>query len=357
MKVALLMGGRSAEREISLRTGRGVAQALRNLGHEVMAVDAADGRLLPPGEEPRVTLPAAREAAGTGIPALAGREPPALSIQAVANAQPINQAEVVFLALHGGTGEDGTIQALLELSGKPYTGSGVLGSALAMNKAMSKRIFEREGIPTPEWRLLSARDRALTVDARELGGFPLVVKPNEQGSTVGLTIVVRPEDLPAALELAFDHGPDVLVERFIPGRELTVSLLGEEPLPIVEIKPRGGHYDYEAKYTAGMSEYFCPAELPEPLARRIQDLGLRASRALGCRGVARADFRLSPEGEPFCLEVNTIPGMTPTSLVPMAAQARGISYDQLVQRMLELAVEAWHERHGRAAAGSRARDA
>jgi D-alanine-D-alanine ligase len=136
----------------------------------------------------------------------------------------------------------------------------------------------------------------------------------------------------------------VLVEQFIPGRELTVALLGDEPLPIVEIRPRSGHYDYEAKYTAGRSEYFCPAELPEPLARRIQQLGLRAAQALGCRGVSRVDFRLDPHDEPYCLEVNTIPGMTPTSLVPMAARARGLSYDQLVGRMIDLALQEWRRR-------------
>ena len=343
MKVALLMGGRSAEREISLKTGRGIAQALRNLGHEVTAVDAADGRLLPAGEEERGALP------------LEDSTLPALAAGAVANAEAVNEAEAVFLALHGGAGEDGTVQALLELAGKPYTGSGVLASALAMNKAMSKRIFEHQGIPTPRWILLQASDREPTVDATALGGYPLVVKPNEQGSTVGLTIVTQPQDLPEALQLAFDYGPDVIVEEYIPGREITVAMLGEEPLPIVEIKPQGGHYDYESKYTPGLSEYFCPADLPETLAARIRELGRRAVRALGCRGVTRVDLRLSPSGTPYCLEANTIPGMTPTSLVPMAARAAGMSYDQLVGRMLELAMSEWELRHDLSRRGARSR--
>jgi D-alanine-D-alanine ligase len=336
VKVALLMGGRSAEREISLRTGRGIAQALRNLGHEVTALDAANGRLLPAGEEERAALPAE-----------AVEKLPASSTSAVANAAAINDAEVVFIALHGGAGEDGTIQALLDLAGKPYTGSGVLASALAMNKAASKRVFVQERIPTPEWVLLSAGDELPTIHAETLGGYPLVVKPNAEGSTVGLTVVTKPEDMPEALALAAEYGSDVLIERFIPGRELTVAVLGGEALPIVEIRPQGGHYDYEHKYTAGMSEYFCPADLPEPLAAEIRDLGLRAARCLGCRGVSRVDFRLSPANEPYCLEVNTIPGMTPTSLVPMAAKARGLSYDQLVGRMLDLAVVEWRRRHRR----------
>jgi D-alanine-D-alanine ligase len=330
MKVALLMGGRSAEREISLRTGRGIAQALRNLGHEVTAVDAANGRLLPAGSEESAALPAE-----------AVRHLPAAFATALGQAEAVNQAEVVFIALHGGAGEDGTIQALLELTGKPYTGSGVLASALAMHKAMAKRLFEHAGIPTPRWLLLERGGAMPPLDVAALGGWPLVVKPNAEGSTVGLTIVTAPGQLPAAIEAAAAHGPEVLIEQFIPGRELTVAVLGDEALPVVEIRPHGGHYDYESKYTAGMSEYFCPADLPEPLAARIRELGLRAATALGCRGVSRVDFRLSPQDEPFCLEVNTIPGMTPTSLVPMAAQAVGLTYDQLVERMLDLAVKDW----------------
>jgi D-alanine-D-alanine ligase len=338
------MGGRSAEREISLRTGFGIGQALRNLGHEVTAIDAADGRLITAGEAAPAQL--AGPAKGEGLPEVSAR--------AVAETSAIQEADVVFIALHGGAGEDGTLQALLELSGKPYTGSGVLASALAMNKAMSKRVFEREAIPTPAWRLVTF-GRQETFDTSKLGDYPLVVKPNEQGSTVGLTIVTQPGDLDEALRLAFEYGVEALVEQFIPGRELTVAVLGNEALPIVEIRPHGGHYDYESKYTAGRSEYFCPADLPEPLARTIQELGLRAAHALGCRGVSRVDFRLSPDDEPYCLEVNTIPGMTPTSLVPMAAKARGLSYDQLVARMLELARDDWRSRRPAASrTGSRA---
>ena len=334
MKIALLMGGRSAEREISIRTGRGIAQALRNLGHEVTALDAANGRMLTAGEEER-----------SAMPAEAVEKLPASSTSAVANAAAINEAEVVFLALHGGAGEDGTIQALLELAGKPYTGSGVLASALAMDKAASKKMFLQEGVLTPEWILLSAGDELPDLEVDSLGGYPLIVKPNTEGSTVGLTVVTQAQDLPEAITLAADYGPDVLVERYIPGRELTVAVLGDEALPIVEIKPKGGFYDYEHKYTAGMSEYICPADLPEPLAASIRELGVRAAQCLGCRGVSRTDFRLSPANEAYCLEVNTIPGMTPTSLVPMAAKARGMSYDQLVARMLDLAVAEWRRKH------------
>ena len=323
MKVAVLMGGRSSEREISLRTGRGIAHALRNLGHEVAAIDAANGRLLPEGEEERAALPATALEPATEF--------------ALARPEVLADADVVLIALHGAAGENGTLQALLDLTGRPYTGSGVLASALAMNKAMSKKMFEHAGIPTPPWQLLAPDARVGAVDVGTLGGFPLVVKPNEEGSSVGLTVVENPAGLPQALRSAGALG-EILVERFIAGRELTVALLGDQVLPIVEIQPRSGLYDYESKYTAGRSEYTCPAELPEDITERVSDLGSRAARVLGCRGVVRVDFRLDPGGEAHCLEVNTVPGMTPTSLVPMAAKAAGIEYDQVVQRMLDLAL-------------------
>ncbi len=331
MKVAVLMGGTTSEREISLRTGRGMAQALRQLGHEVLAVDAANGRLLPAGDEERATPNTAIVQAG-----------PAALVSAAA----VRDAEVVLIALHGGAGENGTLQALLELAGKPYTGSGVMASALAMNKAMSKRVFEHARIPTPPWLLVEAQGvLAAALLAGEIPptvtalGLPLVVKPNEEGSTVGLTIVMEWAGAPAAFREAARHGYEILLERFIEGRELTVAVIGDRALPIVEIRPKSGFYDYESKYTAGRSDYFCPADLPDALAERVQMLGLAASRALDCRGVSRVDFRLDPDDVPWCLEVNTIPGMTPTSLVPMAARAAGMSYEQVVQRMLDLALE------------------
>jgi D-alanine-D-alanine ligase len=337
MKVAVLMGGRSAEREVSLMTGRGIAASLRQLGHDVQAIDAVNGQVLPEGREDEA-------------PGLAASD----SVEEFhwVTADGIRSADVVFVALHGGAGENGTMQALLELAAKPYTGSGVMASALAMNKAMSKKLFEREGIPTPPWQLISADAGPDDLDVDRLGGYPIVVKPNEGGSTVALTIVHQGDALEAALRVAAEHGHETLIERFIPGREMTVAVLGDEALPIVEIRPRSGLYDYESKYTSGMSEYECPARLPEALAARVMDFGRRASRTLGCTGVSRADFRLSPEDEPFCLEVNTIPGMTPTSLVPMAAKARGMSYDQLVERSVELAVAENRRRRRHVATGA-----
>ena len=327
MKVAVLMGGRSSEREISLRTGQGVAQALRNLGHDVTSVDAADGAVLTAGQEESTARPRAAVLALPVSGMLAAVQSPA-----------VTGADVVFIALHGTYGEDGTIQAALELAGKTYTGSGVLASAIAMDKAMSKRVFEREAIPTPHWVVLESGVPGSNVDTSLLGGYPLVVKPNAEGSTVGLTIVKHPSELNAALEKAGRHDSQILIEQYIEGREVTVAVVGEEAYPVVEIEPKSGFYDYEAKYTKGMTTYTCPAELEKEEARLLRELAVECAGALGCRGVVRVDFRIDEDGEPWVLEVNTVPGMTPTSLVPMAAKAKGLSYDQLVGRIVDMAV-------------------
>ena len=327
MKVAVLMGGRSSEREISLRTGQGVAQALRNLGHDVTSVDAADGAVLTAGQEESTARPRAADLALPVSGMLAAVQSPA-----------VTGADVVFIALHGTYGEDGTIQAALELAGKTYTGSGVLASAIAMDKAMSKRVFEREAIPTPHWVVLESGVPGSNVDTSLLGGYPLVVKPNAEGSTVGLTIVKHPSELNAALEKAGRHDSQILIEQYIEGREVTVAVVGEEAYPVVEIEPKSGFYDYEAKYTKGMTTYTCPAELEKEEARLLRELAVECAGALGCRGVVRVDFRIDEDGEPWVLEVNTVPGMTPTSLVPMAAKAKGLSYDQLVGRIVDMAV-------------------
>lgn len=334
MKVAVLMGGRSSEREISLRTGRGCAQALRNLGHEVTSLDAADGAVLAAGQE---------EAEARSLQAVR-----ALPRQAMLDAlqQPaVREADIVFLALHGKYGEDGTVQAALELAGKVYTGSGVLASAVAMDKAMSKRVFEREAIPTPHWMLIESGVAGRALDVKLLGGYPLVVKPNSEGSTVGLSIVHHPSELQPAIAKAAEFDEQVLVEQYIEGRELTVAVIGEVAYPVVEIEPKSGFYDYASKYTKGASVYTCPAKLPNELAKHVRELGLEAAQSLGCTGVSRVDLRLSEDDEPYVLEVNTLPGMTPTSLVPMAAAAKGMSYDQLVARILDLALADAKSRH------------
>ena len=330
MKITVLFGGRSAEREVSLKSGRGVAEALRTRGHEVQLLDTAEPRA-------RLDRPAS---AGPGAPeATAALE--ALRPGQIVSAPAIRDTEVVFIALHGGEGENGTLQALLDLAGVPYTGSGMLASALAMDKRLSKELFEAHGIPTPAWVWLpaGAPDRVTAEQLAALGGWPLVVKPNDQGSTIGLSVIQEEAELGPAVELARRYSRDVLVERFIPGREMSVPVICGQAYPVIEIVPVHGVYDYECKYTQGMSRYLCPAPVDDGVARRLQELAARACAVLGCTGAPRVDFRLSAENEPYCLEVNTIPGMTELSLVPMSAKAAGLSYAELVERLCREALE------------------
>jgi len=350
VRIAVLYGGTSAERDVSLVSGRSVGLALAERGHDVLLVDPAEGDV-PIG---------AREAAAAAV---INADPPAVrhetgSAIVAVQSESVRSADVVFVMLHGGTGEDGTIQGLLELAGKRYTGSGVLSSALAMDKRASKVVLEEVCVPTPQWRVVTF-ERELSPDARggsptfpddvavedaaravdELGGYPVVVKPNDQGSTVGLTVVMEERHLVPAIRLAGDYSRHVLVETYIPGRELTVAVLGGQALPVVEIAPKSGLYDYESKYGKDMSVYTCPAEIPALLTDQLKASALTAYAALGCRGYARIDYRLSPAGKPFCLEANTVPGMTEFSLVPMAAAAEGLSFGELVERIAESALK------------------
>jgi D-alanine-D-alanine ligase len=332
MKVTVLLGGDSPERDVSLASGMGIVEALKRRGHEALPLDPAlplDGQIVPGevhiGEAPPadlVPLPPDTLFDWLRSPILRG-------------------ADVVFVALHGGAGEDGTVQALLEAAGVHYTGTGVLGSALSMNKDRSKALFREAGVQTARHILVGRKGdyRSIWREIEEQLRFPVVVKPNNQGSSVGFSFVREPSELAGALEMASSYRCDVVVERFIDGREITVSILAGEPLPLVEIIPEGGFYDYKRKYTKGTSRYIAPAELDEAIVRRMQGEAVLAYRALCCRDYARVDFRLSKEGEPYCLEVNTLPGMTELSLVPMAAKAAGVSFDELVERICMMALK------------------
>ncbi len=334
MKIAVLMGGTSAERDVSMSTGRGIAQALQGNGHEVIAIDAAGGVLVSLGEP------------ADGI----GRAPPERdelirlaegSLAARLRDLPeMRDIDVVFVALHGGAGEDGRVQAMLDLVGTPYTGSGPLGSALAMDKLVSKDLFVSGGVPTPPW--LVGRVGVEQIEAG-LGGFPVVVKPSHEGSTVGVSVVKSARDLEDAFDRAEAFDGPALVERFIPGRELAVGVLGGEVLPIVEICPKHEIYDYECKYTKGMSEYLVPAPLSDELTAEVQDLALKAHGVLRLSVYSRVDFRLDENGQAWCLEANSLPGMTATSLLPKAAAARGIEFPALCDRIARLALREEHE--------------
>jgi D-alanine-D-alanine ligase len=334
MNIAVLMGGSSEEREVSLVSGQGVLGALRRRGHDVCPVDPA----IPASEQSDSCRAVIGDAPPEAIAPLPARE-----VFEWLKLPRILEAEIVFIALHGGAGEDGTVQALLETAGKAYTGTGVLGSALAMNKDRSKALFNEAGVQTAPHALTSAiGDVELhrVLDTIEAGiGFPVVIKPNGQGSSVGFSFVENADGLPAALDEAAKYGEEQLVERYVPGREVTVAVLEGEALPIVEIIPQGGFYDYKRKYTKGTSRYEVPARLNKRVGDRIKREALLAWNALGCRDYARVDFRLSEEGEPYCLEVNTLPGMTELSLVPMAADAAGLAFGELIERICLMARE------------------
>jgi D-alanine-D-alanine ligase len=295
-RVAVLMGGSSAEREISLMSGGNVLEALQRQGVDAHAFDPAA----------RPVFELAREGCARA-----------------------------FIALHGRAGEDGTVQGALEMMGIAYTGSGVMASALSMDKLRTKLVWLASGLPTPRHAVLTAASDPVAI-AREVG-LPLVVKPAHEGSSIGLTKVTSVEKIGAAYELAVRYDPLVLAEEFIAGEELTAAFLGDEPLPLVRIEAPAGNYDYRNKYFSDETKYHCPCGLPAADERAIQALVMRAVEALGCSGWGRVDLMRRADGAPFLLEMNTSPGMTGHSLVPMAARARGVGFDELVLRILESA--------------------
>ena len=339
MKITVLLGGTSAERDVSLASGIRIVQALRARGHEVTALDPATG-VLSEGDE-RALLAGAVKAAPPSLESLRQISRTALS-PALGTIPAVRDADVVFIGLHGGQGEDGTLQALFELCGVRYTGSGPMASAIAMDTDVSKTLFRAAGVQTADWvmaggALINQGPTASEPILHQLG-LPVVVKPSKQGSSVALAIVKELSELPGAVEEAFKYDDEVMIERFVPGRELTVGILGDIALPVGEIIPKKGIYDYEAKYTPGMAVEEFPARLTEEETRRVQDQALRAFRALKLRGYARIDFRMTPESEFYCLEANTLPGMTGTSLIPQGAAAAGIDFPELCDRIARLAL-------------------
>ncbi len=331
MKITVMMGGTSAERDVSLASGVRIVQALRSRGHTVTPMDPAIGVLSEPAFE-ELTHGAMK------------REPPTLAqlrklerkeLSPVLSTLPaVREADVVFIGLHGGHGEDGTVQAMLDAAHVRYTGSGHLASALAMDKDLSTTLFRSAGVTTADW--LMAPTTAEQVEA--VMGWPVIVKPSKQGSTVGLTKVTAPDRLDAAVREALLYDDEVMIERFIPGRELTVGILGDQALPVGEIIPKHELYDYECKYTAGMAREEFPAKLTKSQQSAVQAQARRAFRALKLGGYARIDFRMTDDGTFYCLEANTLPGMTELSLIPQAAVAAGISFPDLCERIVQLAV-------------------
>ncbi|GAA2368848.1 D-alanine--D-alanine ligase [Nonomuraea africana] len=331
MRVALLLGGASAERDVSIASAAQVIPALRGRGHRVDVFDTVKGRL-DRAEEERV------------LKAKVGYAPPDLAQQPVVGmatrlVEELLGADVVFLALHGGAGENGVIQAILDSAGLRYTGSGHLASAIAMDKDLSKRLFRAAGVPTPDWLLLGSGGDPDNIPFEITASDPLIVKPNAQGSTIGLTLVKKPQDLHDAVRAARVHDADVLIERFVPGREFVIGVLDGKPLAVGEIKLRDKEiFDYEAKYQVGGALEIFPADISRELTAELQELAVRAHESLKLDSYSRVDFRQDEEGRLWCLEVNTLPGLTATSLFPQSAQASGIAFPELCERICRSAM-------------------
>ncbi len=327
-RIALLLGGTSPEREVSKSTGKSVYKALQNLGYPTVIIDPAYGDDQPDNIDLFFANDNYRPISNPNY------------IKAL-NLDIWKQIDLAFLALHGKWGEDGTIQSILELKEIKYTGSKVLSSALAMDKIKSKILFDHHNVITPKWFAVKNGDIKTDYVVERIKtelNFPAVIKPNDQGSSVGLTICKSENEVEAAINLTYEYSDRVLIEEYIPGREMTVAVIDNKPLPVLEIKPKHGLYDYECKYTSGMSEYIVPAEIPGDVAHQLQVLAVNAFNALRCETYARVDFRLSPDNKPYTLEVNTLPGMTSLSLVPKMAKAVGISFDELVEKIINLSL-------------------
>jgi D-alanine-D-alanine ligase len=303
-RIGVIAGGTSAEREVSLKSGNAIYKALVGLGYDTVFIDASDS----------LCEDIKRE-----------------------------KVEVAFMALHGGTGENGAVQGLLEIMGVPYTGSGILASALAMDKEASKKMFLSDGIPAPAFAVVprSKAGPGEKINTQQIAatvGFPLpwVVKPSTEGSSIGVTIVKSEKDLVSALEAAFAYGPRAIIEKYIPGREIQIGILGRKVLGGVEVRPSTEFYSYEAKYTPGLTSYILPPEISEAAYAALRTLALKAHNSLGCSGATRVDFILDASDNPYILEVNTIPGMTETSLLPKIAGLSAMSFPDLIEEILGL---------------------
>ena len=339
LRIAVLMGGESAERDVSLATGAAVVVGLQQAGHDAIGIDTALGAgQLSKGDSDDTPLIKEKPPDVKDLSQYSGET----AVQTVSSGE-LKEVDIVFIALHGGAGENGTIQAVLDMLKIPYTGSGVLASALAMDKTAAKKVVLSSGIPTPDFIVKYSRDlkneAEVIRDIEGSVGFPVVVKPNDQGSSVGLDIVESADVLFEKARIAASYSDKVLFEKYIPGRELTVSILGDTALPVAEVRPVNGFYDYRHKYTPGMANKLVPAPISREETEKIQKLGLAVFQALGCRGYARIDFRMSEDGEFYFLEANTLPGMTSTSLVPKAAKAAGIEFPQLLDKIAQIAID------------------
>jgi D-alanine-D-alanine ligase len=323
--VALLVGGTSPEREVSKSSGSSVLKALRDLGYKVKVVDPAYGLNQPQDERKFFSKENYAEISNRNY-------------IDIINSSFFDDVDIAFLALHGRWGEDGTIQSLLELRGIKYTGSKILASALAMDKSATKIMFRHHGVPTPNWFTVNHKESDFNLIKTRIKnefGYPCIIKPNDQGSTVGLTLCKEETFIEEAINKALEFSSKALIEEYIPGRELTIAVIDQNPLQVLEIKPKSGLYDYESKYTHGKTEYIVPADIPQDLSDNLRKHALTAFNSAGCESYGRVDFRLTDDNKFYCLEINTLPGMTSTSLVPKMAKAAGISFEDLIDKIVK----------------------
>lgn len=347
MNIVVLAGGLSPERDVSLITGKMVSEALRSNGHQALLLDVYLGYGSP--DDSLEGVFARSGEAGAQAAAIMQTAPDIAKVKAMRKDDSgiffgpnvlklCRMADIVFMALHGEDGENGKVQAVFDLFGVRYTGSGCLGSAVSMNKEISKQIYAMHGIPTPKG--ISMKKSAQTADIAETGlTFPCVIKPCCGGSSIGVSIAYTQEEYKAALEEAFRWEEEVLVEEYIKGREFSVGVIGYEALPVIEIAPIEGFYDYKNKYQAGSAVETCPADLPPQIASKMQAYAVEAAKAAGLDTYARMDFLLDAQENLYCLEANTLPGMTPTSLLPQEAQAVGMDYAALCEKIIQISME------------------
>ncbi|MCX6165661.1 MAG: D-alanine--D-alanine ligase [Ignavibacteriae bacterium] len=336
MKIALIVGGISSEREVSLASGRGILKALRENGHNVKVFDPIYGEKEVSEDVIFKDLVSAEYPTYEAMEKLL-KESRRKVIDCI-NSSLFEDIDLAFIGLHGKYGEDGRIQSLLDLRGIKYTGSDILSSAVAMDKNVTKIIFRNNNILTPDWIMMTKKDGIDIKGILRRISLPFVIKPNDEGSTVGLTIVKNESDITNAIELAFKYTDKIMIEKYVKGRELTVSIVGDIAYPLIEIKPKEGFYDYHHKYTKGMTEYICPAEVKDEVSIKAQEIALKAYHSLGCSVYSRVDFLLDEKDELHCLEVNTLPGMTELSLVPKAVKAKGMEFNELIENIIGLSL-------------------
>lgn len=351
MKIVVLAGGLSAERDVSFKTGDMVAKALRENGHQVILLDVFMG--YSDKKEDLAGIFEHSEAASVKVADIPETAPDLAKIKASRKDQSGNffgpnvielcqMSDIVFMALHGENGENGKIQAAFDLFGIRYTGTGYLGSALAMDKGMTKKLFEISGIPTPKSVSVEKAKRIDSVDELEIN-FPCVVKPCCGGSSIGVSIVYSADEFNEALDEAFRWENELIIEEYVDGREFSVGVIDYKALPVIEIAPVQGFYDYKNKYKAGSAVETCPAALPDKIAAKMQHYAEQVAEVLGLNTYSRTDFILNKENEIFCLEANTLPGMTPTSLLPQEAGVVGMNFNQLCEKLIEISLQKYRE--------------